>query len=45
MPRVGDRLVAVRHEDERRWDGAGDRGERRSSSVLELLPEPARSDA
>jgi hypothetical protein len=41
--RVGDRLVAVRHEDERRWAGAGDRGERRSSSVLELLPEPARS--
>jgi len=36
--RAGDRLVAVRHEEERRWEGAGDRGERRSSSVLELLP-------
>jgi hypothetical protein len=36
--RVGDRLVAVRHQDERRWEGAGDRGERRSTSVLEVLP-------
>jgi hypothetical protein len=41
--RVGDRLVAVRHEDSRRWEGAGDRGERRSGSVLELLPEPAQA--
>jgi hypothetical protein len=38
--RVGDRLVAVRHDDDRRWEGAGDRGERRSSSVLDLLPPP-----
>ena len=36
--RVGDRLVALRHDDERRWEGAGDRGERRSSAVLELIP-------
>jgi hypothetical protein len=36
--RVGDRLVALRHEDERRWSGAGDRGERKSATVLELLP-------
>ncbi len=45
--RVGDRLVAVRHEDQRRWSGAGDRGMRRSNSLLELLPgplpQPARS--
>jgi hypothetical protein len=34
--RVGDRLVAVRRDEERRWEGAGDRGERRSSSVLVL---------
>jgi hypothetical protein len=39
--RTGDRLVAVRHEDERRWAGAGDRGERRSTSVLEVLPDAA----
>jgi hypothetical protein len=39
--RAGDRLVAVRHEEERRWEGAGDRGERRSTTVLELLPGPA----
>ena len=39
--RIGDRLVAVRHEDQRRWEGAGDRGERRSASVLELLPAAA----
>jgi hypothetical protein len=38
--RVGDRLVAVRHEEERHWEGAGDRGERRSSTVLELHAEP-----
>jgi len=36
--RVGDRLVALRHEDERRWSGAGDRGERKSATVLDLLP-------
>jgi hypothetical protein len=36
--RVGDRLVAVRFEDERRWEGAGDRGERKSAIALELLP-------
>jgi hypothetical protein len=36
--RTGDRLVAVRHEDERRWAGAGDRGERKSATVLELVP-------
>jgi hypothetical protein len=41
--RVGDRLVAVRHEEERRWEGAGDRGERRSTTVLDLLPEPGRA--
>jgi hypothetical protein len=35
---VGDRLVAVRFEDERRWEGAGDRGERKSATALELLP-------
>ncbi len=40
--RVGDRLVALRHDDERRWEGAGDRGERRSSAVLELVPEVVR---
>jgi hypothetical protein len=40
--RVGDRLVTVRHEDERRWSGAGERGERRSTAVLELLPEAPR---
>jgi hypothetical protein len=39
--RVGDRLVAIRHEDERRWDGAGEQGERRSAWVLDLLPELA----
>jgi hypothetical protein len=39
--RVGDRLVAVRSEEERRWEGAGDRGERKSVSTLELLPAPA----
>jgi hypothetical protein len=39
--RVGDRLVAVRFEEERRWEGAGDRGERKSTSMLELLPAPA----
>ena len=39
--RVGDRLVAVRFEDERRWEGAGDRGERKSAVTLELLPAPA----
>jgi hypothetical protein len=38
--RAGDRLVAVRHEDQRRWGGAGEHGERRSSWVLELLPPP-----
>ena len=36
--RVGDRLVALRHDDERRWEGAGDRGERKSSAVMELIP-------
>ncbi len=36
--RVGDRLLAVSFQDERRWSGAGEAGERRSSSVLELLP-------
>jgi hypothetical protein len=40
--RVGDRLVALRHDDERRWEGAGDRGERRSSAVIELVPEVVR---
>ena len=40
--RVGDRLVAVRHEDERRWEGAGEQGERRSNVQLELLPEAGR---
>jgi hypothetical protein len=38
--RVGDRLLAVRFEDERRWEGAGDRGERKSATTLELLPAP-----
>jgi hypothetical protein len=38
--RVGDRLVAVRHEDERRWEGAGEQGERKSALVLELAGEP-----
>jgi hypothetical protein len=36
--RAGDRLVAVRFEEERRWEGAGDRGERKSVTTLELLP-------
>jgi hypothetical protein len=36
--RVGDRLVATSFEDERRWEGAGDRGERKSATTLELLP-------
>jgi hypothetical protein len=40
--RVGDRLLAVQHQDDRRWSGAGDKGERKSSSVLELLPETGR---
>jgi hypothetical protein len=42
--RAGDRLVAVRHEDERRWGGAGERGERRSRWEVELLPPPRRGE-
>lgn len=38
LARVGDRLVAVRHEQERRGQGAGEKGERRSTTTLELLP-------
>ena len=33
--RVGGRLVAVRHEDERHGEGAGDRGDRSSVTTLE----------
>jgi len=43
--RVGDRLVTVRFEDERRWEGAGDRGERKSAMALELLPAAAPAPA
>jgi len=37
--RVGDRLVTLRHEDERHWEGAGESGSRKNSLALELLPE------
>jgi hypothetical protein len=36
--RIGDRLVSLRHEDERRWEGAGEAGGRKSAVSLELLP-------
>lgn len=36
--RAGDRLVAVRTERERRGQGAGEKGERRSTTTLELAP-------
>jgi hypothetical protein len=39
---VGDRLVAVRHETSRRSEGAGDRGERRTTTVLTVARGAAR---
>lgn len=40
--RVGDRLLAVRHETSRRSEGAGDRGERRATTVLAVARAKAR---
>lgn len=34
--RAGDRLVAVRSERERRGQGAGEKGERKSTTTLDL---------
>lgn len=36
--RSGDRLVAVRHEQDQRSEGAGEKGARRAVTTLELLP-------